>query len=173
MSENEMSVEDRAAEAAEKARIAAEKAEIAAAEKAAKAEARAAAKAEKEAEKARIAAEKAAAKEAQRAAKEAEKAEKAAAKKNRVVQNGVTMPLPGSKCGQAWDLFNEVGAQLQRPPTLAEVVPVAIQRGLNEGNVRVEYHFWRKFYGIAVVKQPKKKDEAAPPAETSSAEAAA
>lgn len=144
--------------AAEKAALAAAKAAEKEAIKVAKAAEKAMKAAEKEAIKAAAAAEKeakAAEKGAIKAAAAAEKEAKTARRTDRVYQNGVRMPLPEGKCGQAWALFNELGAQLGRVPTIAEALPIGEARGQNPGNIRVEYSFWRKFYGIAVIRTVK------------------
>lgn len=143
MSENEKT---EAQLAAEKAAAAAKKAE----EKAAAKAARDAAKAEeKEKNKAK--------KEAEKAAKEAEKAQKAAEKEAAKTakeaskmpeSNGVRRPKPETLCGRAWAVFDEVSAKNGAPASIKESLEIAVARGLNEGNVRVEYARWRKFFGI-------------------------
>ena len=130
----------------------------------AKAEAKAkkeAEKAAKEAEKAQKAAEKAAAKEQAKAEREAAKAAKAeeaakakeaakAAKEaNRMpMQNGIRRPKPETLCGQAWAIFDEVSGAKGSPAAIGECLPIAIERGLNQTNVRVEYARWRKYFGV-------------------------
>ena len=116
-----------------------------------------------EAAKAAVATAKEDVKAAKAAAKAAGKpAKEPKAKVERVEQNGVKKPLPGSRCGLAWDLFDELTASLGRPATIADAVPLAEPRGLNPGNVRAEYGFWRKFNGIPA--QPRAKKEPAAPA---------
>ena len=147
MSENEKS----------EAQLAAEKAAAAAKKK----EEKDAAKAARDAKKAEEKAEKDAKKEADKAAKEAEKAAKAqekidaaaaakAAKEaNKMPENnGVRRPKPETLCGQAWAVFDEVSAKNGAPASIKESLEIAKARGLNEGNVRVEYARWRKFFGI-------------------------
>lgn len=147
MSENEKT---EAQLAAEKAAAAAKKAEEKAAAKAAKDAAKAEEKAKKEAEK--LAAKEA--KEAEKAAKAQEKIDAAAAAKaakeaNKMPEaNGVRRPKPETLCGQAWAVFDEVSAKNGAPASIKESLEIAKARGLNEGNVRVEYARWRKFFGI-------------------------
>ncbi len=147
MSENEKT---EAQLAAEKAAAAAKKAEENAQAKAAKDAAKAEEKAKKEAEK--LAAKEA--KEAEKAAKAQEKIEAAAAAKaakeaNKMPEaNGVRRPKPETLCGQAWAVFDEVSAKNGAPASIKESLEIAKARGLNEGNVRVEYARWRKFFGI-------------------------
>ena len=135
-----------AANAEAKAKKDAEKAEA----KRLKDEQKAAEKAEKEAKKE---AEKAA-KEAEKAAKEAEKEDAAAAAKaakeaqKMPESNGVRRPKPETLCGKAWAIFDEVSQKNGAPASIKESLVVAKERGLNEGNVRVEYARWRKFFGI-------------------------
>ena len=147
MSENEKT---EAQLAAEKAAAAAKKAEEKAAAKAAKDAVKAEEKAKKDAEK--------------QAAKEAEKAEKAAKAQEKIdaaaaakaakeankmpEANGVRRPKPETLCGQAWAVFDEVSAKNGAPASIKESLEIAKARGLNEGNVRVEYARWRKFFGI-------------------------
>lgn len=147
MSENEKT---EAQLAAEKAAAAAKKAEEKAQAKAAKDAAKAEEKAKKDAEK--LAAKEA--KEAEKAAKAQEKIEAAAAAKaakqaNKMPEaNGVRRPKPETMCGQAWAVFDEVSAKNGAPASIKESLEIAKARGLNEGNVRVEYARWRKFFGI-------------------------
>ena len=147
MSENEKS---EAQLAAEKAAAAAKKKEEQAAAKAARDAAKAEEKAKKEAEK-QAAKE---AKEAEKAAKAQEKIDAAAAAKaakeaNKMPEaNGVRRPKPETLCGQAWAVFDEVSAKNGAPASIKESLEIAKARGLNEGNVRVEYARWRKFFGI-------------------------
>lgn len=87
-----------------------------------------------------------------------------AEKEVRIKQNGMTLPRPGSKCGMAWDVFNEISTAKQAPATVVESMSLAVSRGLVEGNVRAEYNSWRKFYGIPAqgrVADPAKADEKA------------
>lgn len=147
MSENEKT---EAQLAAEKAAAAAKKAEEKAQAKAAKDAAKAEEKAKKDAEK--LAAKEA--KEAEKAAKAQEKIDAAAAAKaakeaNKMPEaNGVRRPKPETLCGQAWAVFDEVSAKNGAPASIKESLEIAKARGLNEGNVRVEYARWRKFFGI-------------------------
>ena len=147
MSENEKT---EAQLAAEKAAAAAKKAEEKAAAKAAKDAVKAEEKAKKDAEK-QAAKE---AKEAEKAAKAQEKIDAAAAAKaakeaNKMPEaNGVRRPKPETLCGQAWAVFDEVSAKNGAPASIKESLEIAKARGLNEGNVRVEYARWRKFFGI-------------------------
>ncbi|MBS1983428.1 MAG: hypothetical protein JST16_04580 [Bdellovibrionales bacterium] len=140
------------------AQLAAEKAAAAAK----KSEEKAAAKAAKELAKAEEKARKEAAKEAEKAAKEAEKAAKVKEKEDAVAAakaakeaskmpeaNGVRRPKPETLCGRAWSVFDEVSAKNGAPASIKESLEIAKARGLNEGNVRVEYARWRKFFGIA------------------------
>lgn len=62
--------------------------------------------------------------------------------------NGVRRPKPETLCGQAWAVFDEVSAKNGAPASIKESLEIAKARGLNEGNVRVEYARWRKFFGI-------------------------
>lgn len=140
-------------------------AEAPADDKAAAKAAKAAAKAEAD----RLKAEKAAAREAAKAEKEQAKAVKEQAKAARVRQNGVLRPLPESKCGQAWALFDEASAAKGAPVTVAEVMAAAEERGLNAGNIRAEYNNWRKFYGVP----PQRRAKAEAPATEAAPEAPA
>ena len=147
MSENEKT---EAQLAAEKAAAAAKKKE----EKDAAKVARDAKKAEEKAEKEQKKAADAAAKEAEKAAKIKEKEDAAAAAKaakesNKMPEsNGVRRPKPETLCGQAWAIFDEVSQKNGAPASIKESLEVAKARNLNEGNVRVEYARWRKFFGI-------------------------
>lgn len=152
--------EEKRAAAAEKA---AKKAEADAAKQAAK-EAKAAAKAAKDAEAAAAKAQKEAEKQAKLEAAAALKAEKEAKKVAKIQeaearkaakeaarmpeQNGVRRPKPETLCGQAWAVFDEVSGANGTPASITDALPIALQRGLNEGNVRTEYARWKKFFGL-------------------------
>jgi hypothetical protein len=104
-------------------------------------------------------------KEAAKAAREEAKAAKAAQKSERVKQNGILHPIAGSKCGQAWAIFDQVSAAKQAPAPISECIELAEKAGLSVGNVRAEYGQWRKFHGIGPVgRAPKPAAEPAAPA---------
>lgn len=65
-----------------------------------------------------------------------------------LMQNGIRRPKPETLCGQAWAIFDEVSAAKGSPAAIGECLPIAIERGLNPTNVRVEYARWRKFYNV-------------------------
>ncbi len=83
-----------------------------------------------------------------KAERDAAAAEKKAARDNRLTQNDVLHPLKGSKCGDAWQVFDDVTAVLERPTKMAEALALGTARGLNEGNIKAEYNLWRKFHGV-------------------------
>lgn len=152
--ETELSAEQKAAIAAQKAT---EKAEA----KRIKDEQKAAEKAEREAKKAQDAADKAAAKEAEKAAKEQAKIDEKAAKEQAKLdakaakeaqrmpeQNGIRRPKPETLCGQAWSVFDAVSAETGAPATIARSLEIGREQGLNEGNVKTEFARWRKFHNI-------------------------
>lgn len=156
MLKNENTEKSEAQIAAEKAAAAAKKKEQQAAMKSARDTAKAEEKAKKEADK-----------DAQKAAKEAEKAAKlkekedaaeaakAAKEANKMPEsNGVRRPKPETLCGKAWAVFDEVSQKNGAPASIKESLGIAKARGLNEGNVRVEYARWRKFFGITGRIQP-------------------
>ena len=64
------------------------------------------------------------------------------------MQNGIRRPKPETLCGQAWAIFDEVSQQKGSPAAIGECLPIAIERGLNPTNVRVEYARWRKYFGV-------------------------
>lgn len=117
-----------------------------AAKKAALAASKAAAKAAKE--------ELAARKKEEREAAKAEKLAKAqemkeAKKAPREEQNGVVRPKTESLCGQAWTACDDASANRGQPASIHEVLEIANERGLNIGNVKVEYARWKKFHGLS------------------------
>lgn len=130
---------------------------------------REAAKAEREAKRAMSAEEKLKKEQEklqQRAAKDAERLEKERAKlaalqekvnNPQPEQNGIRRPKSGSKCGNAWDLFDSASTAKGAPVALAEVMPTALAQGQNESNVRVEYSRWRRFHGIVGRVTPEKQ----------------
>lgn len=132
---------------------AAKKAEAAAAKKAAAEAKKAEAAAKKAADQAAKAEAKAKAEADKLAAKQAKEAAKAKAKEMKEAskmpeQNGVRRPKPGTKCGDAWAVFDSISASNGAPASIAEALTQARSNGMNEGNVRAEYARWRKFHGI-------------------------
>mgnify|MGYP000455486476 CR=1 FL=1 len=118
-----------------------------AAEGEAKKNAREAAKAVTELGKQAKADERAAAKalrEAEKASKDANKVQRA----DRIKQNGVTMPVATSICGQAWAIFNAVSSALQAPAPFSACTELAISAGINPATLKTQYALWRKFYGV-------------------------
>lgn len=119
--------------------------------------------------------------EAAKAEREEAKAAKEAAKAARVKQNGVLQPLPHTKCGAAWAVFDAVSAAKGAPATAAEAIEYAEklnaeappEEQLNLGNVRAEYGQWRKFHGIPTQGRAKPAAPEAPAEEAASEEAAA
>src|SRR5687767_10550487 len=105
--------------------------------KADRAAARASAKADREAAKAKAKAEAAAAKQAKRDAKAAEKAK--VTTNDQPVQNDVRRPKAGTKCGQAWSVFDSISAELGAPAPIGPSLEKTRALGLNDGNVRAEY----------------------------------
>lgn len=62
-----------------------------------------------------------------------------------VEKNGIKAPRAGGLCAQAWDMFNELGENVDIKAALAE----GAKRGFNDNNIRTEICRWRKFNGIA------------------------
>lgn len=67
----------------------------------------------------------------------------------REVRNGVRRPSETGLCGQAWQVFDELRAQLGRAPAIQEALELGAMRKLHPGNVKAEYAAWRKFNGIS------------------------
>jgi membrane protein involved in colicin uptake len=112
------------------------------------------AKAEREQKSAAKKAEKAEAKRVKDEARAKAKADKAAAKAAKSgpkmpEQNGVRRPKDGTKCGNAWKIFDDVSASTGTPASIGASMTIAKAQGLNEANVRAEYARWRKFHGIS------------------------
>lgn len=61
-------------------------------------------------------------------------------------RNGIRAPKLGGLCDQAWRACGVLAADLERLPRRAEAVDYAISLGLNAGNMRTEYGYWRRFY---------------------------
>jgi len=80
---------------------------------------------------------------------------------DRVVQNGYTYPLPGTKNFAAMEVFDEISAIAKRPCKIQEALPLAESRGLALGNVRGKYSRWRQFHGIQPQGHATKEDLAA------------
>ena len=63
-------------------------------------------------------------------------------------QNGIRRPGAGTLCRAAWDMFDAVSTVLGSTAPIGYVLPVALDRGLNEANVKAEYARWKKYHGI-------------------------
>lgn len=63
-------------------------------------------------------------------------------------QNGVRKPSVGTLCRAAWDLFDAISATMGQTAPISYVLPVALEKGLNEANVKAEYARWKKYNGI-------------------------
>lgn len=100
-------------------------------------------------------AERRAAREAKRAEakalKEQHKAERAAEREAQrmPIQNGMRCPRPGTLCGRAWAIFDEVSARNGSPASIAESLELSRAQKLNDNMVRSNYYSWRKFNGVS------------------------
>lgn len=63
-------------------------------------------------------------------------------------QNGVRKPSVGTLCRAAWDLFDAISTSMDQTAPISYVLPVALDKGLNEANVKAEYARWKKYHGI-------------------------
>lgn len=79
-----------------------------------------------------------------------ERARKAAEReaKKEPEQNGIRKPGVGTLCRAAWDIFDAVTLELGQTAPISYVLPVALDKGLNEANVKAEYARWKKYMGI-------------------------
>lgn len=62
----------------------------------------------------------------------------------RRTQNGVQEPAPG-KCRDVWDALDEF--ENPRQVSLADALALAIDKGFNPNNARIEFYRWRIFNG--------------------------
>lgn len=63
-------------------------------------------------------------------------------------QNGIRKPGVGTLCRAAWDIFDAVTGAMGQTAPISYVLPVALDKGLNEANVKAEYARWKKYMGI-------------------------
>lgn len=70
--------------------------------------------------------------------------------KNRVTQNGITMPSIGGKCRAVWDAISALLAELEegKQVTAKMVKDLAADEGWNANNASIEFYRWRKFHGF-------------------------
>lgn len=68
-------------------------------------------------------------------------------KDNRVIKNGVRAPLSHSKCGQAWLHFDNC-YRMAVVPDRRTIFRTGVELGLNEGNLRTEIGYYRRFHDI-------------------------
>lgn len=85
------------------------------------------------------------------AKKEQEKLDRQAERdaKKEPEQNGVRKPSVGTLCRAAWDLFDAISTTMGQTAPISYVLPVALEKGLNEANVKAEYARWKKYHGIS------------------------
>ena len=97
------------------------------------------------------------------AAEEAKKAKAAEREASRMPeQNGIRRPKPATKCGQVWQLADELSAKFGQPTPVKDLLVAVVAAGLNEGNAKAEYARWRKFNGVTGrVSLPKEETKAA------------
>ncbi|MER9337383.1 hypothetical protein NKJ06_25935 [Mesorhizobium sp. M0293] len=69
------------------------------------------------------------------------------APEERPMRNGVIRPRPDTLCGRAWAVADELAAYSVTPST-ADVIAHGVSRGLNPGNLRTEFTYWKKFHGL-------------------------
>ena len=91
---------------------------------------------------------KTAAKAAPAAATATPAAAKAAPKLERVRQNDVLLPLPGSKAGMAWEIADKLSAKAGEPAKRADVIEAGVKAGLSASGVSSDFQTWRKFHGL-------------------------
>lgn len=82
---------------------------------------------------------------AKKTAAAAKKAERDA--KRQPNQNGVTRPKPGTRCAEAWDIFDTISKANRKPSTIGEAMARKPKK-LNDATVRTQYSRWRKFHGV-------------------------
>lgn len=80
--------------------------------------------------------------------KTASKKATAKAADDRVRQNGVLQPKPGSKAGQVWDIADKLSAKLGEPAPRKDVLDAAIAKGLSPAGASADFQTWRKFHGL-------------------------
>lgn len=64
-------------------------------------------------------------------------------------QNGIRKPSVGTLCRAAWDLFDAVTMEMGQTAPISYILPVALDKKLNEANVKAEYARWKKYHGIS------------------------
>lgn len=62
-------------------------------------------------------------------------------------QNGIRKPSVNTLCRAAWDMFDAASSAVGQVAPISFVLPVALERGLNEANVKAEYARWKKYMG--------------------------
>lgn len=80
---------------------------------------------------------------------EAERKRQERESKKEPEQNGIRKPSVGTLCRAAWDLFDAISATMGQTAPISYVLPVALEKGLNEANVKAEYARWKKYNGIS------------------------
>lgn len=70
----------------------------------------------------------------------------------RAISNGVQ--IGGQRwidglCGAAWRHFDSLTPVGGPAPSIAEAVETGVKKGLNEGNLRTEFHNWRRYNRLA------------------------
>lgn len=66
----------------------------------------------------------------------------------KITQNGVTLPREGTKTRQVWDIFSALGGQLQREPSIGEVLNATREAGITDATARTQVARCRKFHGL-------------------------
>jgi len=68
-------------------------------------------------------------------------------KKEKVVQNGVTMPTRKSDALRVWQISSYCAGIEQAPPNRETVIQCCVDEGIREATAKRNHSQWRKFYG--------------------------
>lgn len=90
-----------------------------------------------------------------KAAAEAAPAKKSAPKKSaegateKVVQNGVPRPRPGTSSDKIWRTADDISRKAKRPAVRSEVMEALADSGIPASSVTAGFQHWRKFNGLS------------------------
>lgn len=75
--------------------------------------------------------------------------------KNKIEQNGITRPEPGTKTGAVWDICDKISANTGQPADRKSVIEAGKLEGLNEATITTQHGRWREFHGLVNKRAPK------------------
>lgn len=69
-------------------------------------------------------------------------------KRERIVQNDVARPGPGTATGRVWEICDQLSKKAGQPAARGDVMKAGEKEDLNPATIATQYGRWRKFHGL-------------------------